>query len=397
MKLESTDPHFLKPSHNGKPITYLCGHSLGLQPKDAAGYVQKELERWGALAVDGHFVGEDPWMTYHESLAAPMGYIVGAPAEEVSIQNTLSVNIHLMLASFYRPAGKRVKILMEAPAFPSDQYAVESHLTVRGFLPERDIVEVPYDPTDCHLGTERIVDLITQHSNELALVFLGGVQYISGEVLDMELITHTCRERGIAIGWDLAHAVGNVELDLHAWSPDFAVWCCYKYLNGGPGTLGGLFVPERHFGPDTPRLAGWWGYKKQTRFKMAKGFDPIAGADGWALSNPPILAMAPLKATLPMFEVVGMATLREKSRAMIQKARRGLEALEGWHIFTPDEPQSGNMLTLSRPNARPYFDALTQAHIVGDWREPGIIRVSFCPLYTTEDDVDNLLYSLQNQ
>ena len=385
---------FLQPRRNGQPVTYLCGHSLGLQPAHAHTYVQTELDRWAELAVEGHFVGDDPWMTFHESLAGPMGYLVGAQAGQVSIQNTLSVNIHLMLASFYRPAGKRVKVLMEAPAFPSDQYAVETHLKVRGQVPERDIIEVAHDPQTYLLGTDRILALIDRHQDELALVFLGGVQYISGEVLDMATITRACRERGIACGWDLAHAVGNVDLQLEAWDPDFAVWCCYKYLNGGPGTLGGLFVPTRNQGPEVPRLAGWWGYKKETRFKMRKGFDPVPSADGWALSNPPVLAMAPLKASLPMFEAAGMPALRQKSRQMVQRARRGLAAQGGWQVFTPDAAESGNMLTLFRPDARPAFDALMERNIIGDWREPGIIRVAFCPLYNTEADVDTLLAAL---
>lgn len=388
---------FLRPHRQGRPVTYLCGHSLGLQPTAAAGFVQKELDRWAELAVDGHFTGNDPWMTYHESLAGPMAYLVGAAPEEVSIQNTLSVNIHLMLASFYRPQGNRVKVLMEAPAFPSDQYAVETHLRVRGQVPERDILEVQHAPKTYRLGTDQILSLIEKHADELALVFLGGVQYISGEVLDMAAITRACRERGIACGWDLAHAVGNVDLRLTDWDPDFAVWCCYKYLNGGPGTLGGLFVPRRHLGPETPRLAGWWGYRKETRFKMAKGFDPVPTADGWALSNPPILAMAPLKASLPMFQEAGWENLRVRSRALVQQARQGLATVEGLEILTPDAPESGNMLTLYRPNARPLFDNLQAAGVVGDWREPGIIRVAFCPLYNSENDVDTLLNSLQNK
>ena len=391
-----TETHFLKPTRNGQPVTYLCGHSLGLQPSHAADYVQLELDRWANLGVDGHFVGEDPWMTYHESLAIPMAYIVGATPAEVSIQNTLSVNIHLMLASFYRPAGKRTKVLMEAPAFPSDQYAIESHLRVRGLVPEAEIIEIPHDNQTYLLGTDRILNLINRHADELALVFLGGVQYISGEVLDMEAITNSCREKGIPVGWDLAHAVGNADLNLGTWSPDFAVWCCYKYLNGGPGTLGGLFVPERHWGVETPRLAGWWGYKKETRFKMRKGFDPVPSADGWALSNPPILAMAPLKASLPMFQEVGMPTLREHSRALVQQVRMGLSQSEEWQIFTPNDALSGNMLTLYRPEARPYFDRLQAENIVGDWREPGIIRVAFCPLYNTKEDMEHLLNTLLN-
>jgi len=393
----ATKPAFSVPTRHGKPLTYLCGHSLGLQPSGAAHFVQKEMDRWAELGVEGHFKGDEPWTTYHQALAEPMGYLVGAAPDSVSIQNTLSVNIHLMLASFYRPAGKRTKVLMEAPAFPSDQYAVETHLRVRGLVPEAEIIEIPYNPATYALDEAQLLELIATHADELALVFLGGVQYISGQVLDMAAITHVCREKGIPIGWDLAHAVGNVRINLDAWQPDFAVWCCYKYLNGGPGTLGGLYVPERHWGATTPRLAGWWGYKAETRFKMQKGFVPILGADGWALSNPPILALAPLKASLPMFAEAGLDTLINKAQHMVHQARTSIEQIPGWQILTPPPPQGGNMITLRPPGGRPTFDALLEHGVIGDWREPGIIRLAFCPLYNTVADVEKVVEILANQ
>jgi kynureninase len=300
-----------------------------------------------------------------------------------------------MLASFYRPNGKRTKILMESAAFPSDQYALETHVRFRGLVPEQELIEVQQDPDTFFVGTDKVLDLIAKHENELALVYLAGVQYLNGEVLDMERITRVCREKGIMIGWELAHALGNVDLDLHSWSPDFAIWCNYKYGNGGPGTLGGLFVPSRHWGPETLRLAGWWGYKPDTRFKMQKGFIPAVGADSWALSNPPILSLAPLKASLPMFEQAGWANLRVKSKALLQKVRDSLAALPEWEILTPNDPASGNMLVIKHPQGRAYYNRLMEEGVILDWREPGVIRFALCPLYNTTEDADKLLNILQ--
>ncbi len=394
MHTVSTDD-FIYPSRDGKPVTYFCGHSLGLQPKNARHFVEEEMERWGRLAVDGHFRGEPAWIDFHEALAGPTAYLVGASSEqEVAVMNTLSVNIHLMLASFYRPQDKKKKVLMEAPAFPSDQYAIETHLRMRGIDPDVDVIEVGHHPETFLISDDEICQAIRDNCEELALVFLGGVQYISGQVLDMKRIAQTARECNVVVGFDLAHGVGNISLKMDEWGPDFAVWCCYKYLNGGPGTLGGLFIHKRHLpAHDMPRLAGWWGYRKDIRFKMAKGFKPTEGADSWALSNPPILAMATLRASLPMFQAAGMENLRATSRDLTGRLRRMFNAMPDATVLTPED--SGCMLTIAHPRAQALFDHLQANNIVGDWREPGIVRLAPAPLYNTHQHLDVLENALQ--
>jgi kynureninase len=389
---------FHRPQRNGEQVAYFCGHSLGLQPLNAAHYVVRELERWGELGVDGHFLGDDPWLTFHESLAQPLAHICGAQMREVSIQNTLSVNIHLMLGSFYQPAGKKRKILMEAPAFPSDHYAVKGHLEVRGMDPVADIILIHPDPVTMLIDHSELLGLIHTHAEELALVYLGGVQYISGQVLDMETVSAHCNRLGVLCGWDLAHAIGNVALHLHEWSVDFAVFCCYKYLNSGPGSLGGLFVHQKHLeGAPLPRFAGWWGHNKATRFKMGPVFDPIPTADGWALSNPPALSMAAMKASLPMFEQATMPALLELGKGLNMLLRAACELDSEMSIVTPPYGLGGgNMLTVRHPQARMLFEHLQSRNIVGDWREPGIIRLAVCPLYTAPEELSILAEAIRD-
>jgi kynureninase len=315
---------------------------------------------------------------------------VGGSEKEVALINTLSVNIHMLLASFYQPKGRKTKVLMEAPAFPSDQYAVETHLKQRGLAPSEHIIEIPTDEQTWLLSNDAICNAIEKHADELALVFFGGVQYISGQVLDMGRITAVAKRCGVVVGWDLAHAVGNVELKLSEWAPDFACWCTYKYLNGGPGSVGGIFVRADHLAnPALPRLAGWWGYERSTRFLMQKGFKPEANAYSFAQSNPPILALAPLKASLPMFTLAGLENLRKRSLQLTGHLRQVLLEHKGLEIITPEaEAESGSMLTMRHPRARALFDAMQTAGIVGDWREPGIIRLAPCALYNTIADVE---------
>lgn len=387
---------FLFPHRNGQPLVYLCGHSLGLQPKNAGHFVQEEMERWASLAVDGHFTGSPAWMDFHNALAPASAYIVGAQNEnEVAVMNTLSVNIHLMLATFFNASGKKKKILMEAPAFPSDQYAVETHLSFLGQNPDEDIIEIPFNKENYLLNEDQICQTIIDRKDEIALVFLGGVQYISGQVLDMERIARTCQECDIICGFDLAHAVGNVQLKLSEWGVDFATWCCYKYLNGGPGTLGGIYINQRHLpGEHLPRLAGWWGYKRETRFKMTKGFVPTEGADGWALSNPPIIAMAPLRASLPMFQDEKIPDLIARSKTLTGQLREVFNQIPGAKIYTPEN--GGCMLTIAHPEARSLFEHFQKEGIIGDWREPGIIRLAPTPMYNTEDDIAAVKTALES-
>ena len=386
----SVDDFFFPLDANGQKATYLCGHSLGLQPKAAKAFTDAAMQSWAERGVEMHFSGPDPNLSYEDSLTPHMAAIVGASVEEVALLNTLSVNIHMLLASFYQPKGRKTKVLMEAPAFPSDQYAVETHLKQRGLEPKDHIIEISGDEQTWLLSNDAICAAIEKHADELALVFLGGVQYISGQVLDMSRITAVAKRCGVVVGWDLAHAVGNVELNLGEWKPDFACWCTYKYLNGGPGAVGGIYVQASHLAdPDLPRLAGWWGYERGTRFLMQKGFKPEPNAYSFAQSNPPILALAPLKASLPMFTSAGLQNLRKRSLQLTGRLRQILLEHKGLEIITPEaESESGSMITLRHPRARALFAAMQAAGIVGDWREPGIIRLAPCALYSTMADVE---------
>lgn len=388
----------------GPELVYLCGHSLGAQPILAADYVEEIMRDWRSLAVEGHFHARHSWLSYARRLAPALARLVGAGVHEVVAMNTLTVNLHLMLASFYRPAGARTALLIEQGAFPSDRYAAESQVKFHGLDPARDLIEIGPRPGEELLRTEDIVSFFEREGGRIATVLLPGIQYLTGQVLDIAAISAAARRAGCAIGWDLAHAIGNVELDLHGAGADFAAWCHYKYLNGGPGAIGGAFVHERHARADLPRLAGWWGHDQATRFQMGPRFQPIPGAEGWQLSTPPVLAMAPVAASLEHFDSVGLPALRSKSVALTGYLETLVRArLEGRvSIITPADPESrGAALSLRlecpRDRARAVFDGLRVRGIVPDWREPGVIRAAPVPFYNSFDDAWALVDALATE
>lgn len=398
--LDAADPlrelrrEFLFPQHQGADQAYFVGNSLGLQPRGARAAVQEVLDKWSTLAVEGHFTGDTQWMTYHELLAAPLAQLVGALQHEVVAMNTLTVNLHLLMVSFYRPTRERPAILIEAGAFPSDQHALASQIRFHGFDPATELIEVQPDGADGTVSLAAIERAIAEHGPRLALVLWPGVQYRTGQAFDLDAVARLARAAGAAVGFDLAHAVGNIPLTLHDTAPDFAVWCHYKYLNAGPGAVAGAFVHERHGHGDTPRFAGWWGHDKRTRFQMRPEFVAAPGADGWQLSNPPILSMAPLRASLELFERAGLPALRRKSLQLTGYLETLIRArlAETLQIVTPADPaQRGCQLSLrvigGRERGRALFDYLQSVGVLGDWREPDVIRISPVPLYTRYRDV----------
>ncbi|WP_324673398.1 kynureninase [Hymenobacter sp. GOD-10R] len=385
----------IPPAPNGEESIYLCGNSLGLLPKTARAAVEQEFQAWEQRAVEGHFHGTSPWMHYHEVLAPAAARIVGAKPLEVVVMNNLTTNLHLLLISFYRPTATRYKVLMEGGAFPSDQYALESQVKLHGFAPEDAIVELAPRPGEHTLRTEDIETKIQELGESLATVLLGGINYYTGQVFDMAAITRAGHAVGATVGFDLAHAAGNVELHLHDWDVDFACWCTYKYLNSGPGGTSGAFVHERFaYQFDLPRLAGWWGHDAKERFQMKKGFKPMPGAAGWQLANGQIFPMAIHRASLALVdEAGGMSALRRKSEQltaylefMIRRLQLPAEQLE---IITPSDPAArGCQLSLLvHQNGRQLFDHLAAAGIIGDWREPNVIRLAPVPLYNSYQDV----------
>jgi kynureninase len=379
---------------DGTPRVYLCGNSLGLQPRTVPDAIAAELDDWARLAVDAHFEGRNPWYSYHERFREPMARVVGARPHEVVVMNGLTANLHLMMVSFFRPAGRRRKILVEESAFPSDTYAVQSQLRHHGLDPVEDRLVARPRQGEATLRTEDVVGLIRERGDEIALVLFGGVNYYTGQAFDLGAISAAALERGCAVGFDLAHAAGNVELTLHDDGPDFAVWCTYKYLNAGPGAIAGCFVHDRHARSfDLPRFAGWWGNDPGTRFRMhlEETFVPREGADGWQLSNPPVLAMAPLFESLALFDAAGMGPLRSRSVRLTGYLRMLLEraSIEGLTILTPSRPDDhGCQLSLHLPGrARELFDRLAADGFVGDFRPPDVIRVAPVPLYNTFHEV----------
>lgn len=376
---------------DGTPAIYFCGNSLGLQPKTTASYLQQELDDWQALGVRGHMQANRPWLPYHEQISPLTAAIVGAQSDEVVNMNSLTVNLHLMMVSFYRPTPSRYKIVIEKGAFPSDQYAMASQLRFHGFDPADGLIELAPRDGEHALRMEDIAEYIEREGESIALVMLSGVQYYTGQAYDMQNITRLAQQQGCTVGFDLAHAAGNLELALHDWNIDFAVWCNYKYLNSGPGAVGGCFVHERHARETSlPRFAGWWGHDKASRFEMKPDFVPIPGAQGWQLSNPPIMALAPVLAASEISARVGMQALRKKSEQLTGYLEFLLNEKLGGRIgvITPtDKTQRGCQLSLVVPNGRACFQALENAGIICDWREPDVIRIAPVPLYNTFTEV----------
>ena len=376
----------------GGEAVYLCGHSLGLQPKTAGAYLDQALQDWAQLGVEGHFHAKDPWMPYHRLLAQQTAELVGAQPAEVVVMNSLTVNLHLMMASFYRPTADRHKILVESGAFPSDQYAVISQILFHGFDPASSLLElVPREGESC-MRDDDIELLIDREGDSIALILLGGVNYVTGQVFDMAGITKAGQRKGCVVGFDLAHAAGNVPLRLHDWGTDFAAWCSYKYLNGGPGCVGGCFVHERHARAwECPRFAGWWGHDEKTRFQMGPDFHPMEGAEGWQLSNPPILALAALRASMEIFSDAGMERLRAKSTSLTAYMEFLLDHDRSaeFSIITPRGPERrGAQLSIRLPrDGRKLCDGLARQGVIGDWREPDTFRVAAVPLYNSYQDV----------
>jgi kynureninase len=398
--LDAADPlqglraEFLIPRHDGEPMAYFVGNSLGLQPRGARAHVETVLRKWEEEAVEGHFTGEAQWMTYHELVREPLARLVGARPVEVVAMNTLTANLHLLMASFYRPTRERPALLIEAGAFPSDRHAAESQVRFHGFNPAEDLIEVEPDGPGGLFSMDAIASAIERHRDRLALVLWPGVQYRTGQAFDLKAIAGLAHDAGARCGFDLAHAVGNLDVQLHDSGADFAAWCHYKYVNSGPGAVAGAFVHERHAAADLPRFAGWWGHDPASRFRMGPEFHAAPGADGWQLSNPPILAMAPLRASLELFDRAGLPALRAKSRSLTGYLEALIDArLSGvLEIVTPRDPaQRGCQLSLrvhgGRDRGRALFEHLAARGVLGDWREPDVIRISPAPLYNSHADV----------
>lgn len=397
-KLDKEDPlkgfqdafHF-PVQKDGTPYVYLCGNSLGLQPKKVKEALDQELLDWSRYGVEGHFHAKNPWMPYHEFLTESMAKVVGAKPAEVVVMNTLSVNLHLMMVSFYNPTDKRNKIIIEKDAFPSDKFAVESQIKFHGYDPAECLIEVAGDETDL-VDEDALIDLIKETGDSLALVMIGNSNYYTGQAFDMKRIGAAAHGVGANVGFDCAHGAGNLNLDLHNSGIDFAVWCSYKYLNSGPGSLGGVFVHERHHkDKNINRFAGWWGHSKETRFKMRDAFDPIPTAEAWQLSNPPILSMAAIKASLDVFMEAGMENLWAKARKITSFCEYLVESIENENIsiITPkDLNKRGSQLSIQiRGKDKGLFDAITEEGVIADWREPDVIRISPVPLYTSYESV----------
>ncbi len=397
--LDETDPlrsfrerfHFPESAVGSQPL-YFTGNSLGLMPRKAREYVLQELDDWSRFAVEGHLHARNPWLPYHEFLTKPMARVVGAKPTETIVMNGLTVNLHLMMVSFYRPTKERYKIIIEKGAFPSDQYAVESQIEFHGFDAKEGLIELTPRDGESTLRTEDILDTIDREGDSVALIMLGGVNYYTGQAFDMRAITAAGHAKGCVVGFDCAHAAGNLELRLHDDDVDFAVWCSYKYLNGGPGGVAGAFVHERHSHAfDLPRFAGWWGNNKQTRFLMGPDFDCLPGAEGWQLSNPPILQMAALRASLEIFDEATISALRAKSLKLTAFLEQCLTNIgdDRISIVTPSDPQQRGCQLSIRVSDKALYDRISERGVIVDWREPDVIRVAPVPLYNSFDDVAN--------
>jgi kynureninase len=385
------------PVINGIETVYFTGNSLGLQPKSTKEYIIKELDAWSDWGVEGHFLAEKPWFKYHEYLTDKIANIVGAKPLEVVVTHSLTTNLHLLMVSFYRPTKSRFKIICESKAFPSDQYALESQVKFHGYTTDEALVEIEPREGEHTVRDEDVIAAIKDCGDELALVMIGGVNYYTGQLFDVKEITKAGHDVGAVVGWDLAHAAGNIDLKLHEWDVDFAAWCSYKYLNSSPGGVSGMFVHERHkFNPELPRFAGWWGYDKDTRFLMEPGFVPMKGAEGWQLSNAPILGMAAHLAALDIFDEVGMSTLCKKRddltaylEFVIEQVADECKELCTLEIITPkDLSKRGAQLSiLAHGLGKDLFDFMTEKGVISDWREPNVIRIAPVPLYNNYEDV----------
>jgi len=387
--------YFYVPMRDGKPLIYLCGNSLGLQPKLARKAAEVEFEMWQNHGVEGWFEGPNPWLSYHQYCQKSLAKLVGGNQEEVCPMNQLTVNLHLLFATFYQPTPQKFKILTIAGDFPSDQYALETHLQSRGLDPESALVEVAPRSGEHTIRTEDVVAAIEQHQPSLALVFMSGLNYYTGQLYDMKAIAQAAHAAGVSVGFDLAHAIGNAPLQLHNWDVDFATWCSYKYLNSGPGGMSGVFVHQKYHHQNLPRLGGWWGHDEARRFEMTKGFVPMQGAAGWQLSTPNILSLAVHQASLAIFEEAGIENLRSKSEQLtsfleLMIVRANEQAGKNWiETMTPSLPQErGCQLSLLvQADGKRLFDKLLQKGVVGDWREPNCIRLSPTPLYNTFEEI----------
>jgi kynureninase len=384
---------FLFPMHKGRETVYFTGNSLGLQLKTTQSYIQQELDDWAKFGVEGHFLAKNPWLSYHELLTDKMARLVGALPQETVMMNQLTVNLHLLMVSFYRPTPARHKILCEAKAFPSDQYALQSQMKFHGYDPKNALIEVSPRPNEYHIRQEDILAAIETNKNELALVMIGGVNYFTGQVFDMKTITDATHRAGAIAGFDLAHAAGNIKLRLHDWNVDFAAWCSYKYLNSGPGSVAGAFVHEKHLASsDLPLFAGWWGHDKKTRFLMGSDFVPMPTAERWQLSNAPVFSMAACRASLDIFDEVGIDPLLKKSRELTDYLdfiikeinQRKNNCLE---IITPKENRGCQVSIVAHGYGKALYNKLIENGVIPDWREPNVIRCATVPLYNSFEDI----------
>lgn len=392
-ELKSFRNRFHHPVINGKPTVYFTGNSLGLQPVATKDYIQTELEDWAQWGVEGHFLGRNPWFSYHELLTQKMANVVGCKINETVVMGSLSTNVHLLMVSFYRPEGKRTKIICEAKAFPSDQYILETQVKHHGLNPDDTIIEISPREGEELIHEEDILNAIKETGDELALVMIGGVNYYTGQLFDMKTIAAAGHEVGAKVGFDLAHAAGNINLQLHDWDIDFAAWCTYKYLNSGPGGVSGIFIHEKHASnKELVRFGGWWGQDKDTRFLMEKGFDPIPTAEGWQHSNAPVMLMAPLNASLDLFEEAGMEAIGKKRDDMTAFLEYIINDIKSekveFELITPtDKTKRGAQLSIAaKGQGKKLFDTLTEKNVIADWREPNVIRIAPAPLYNSYED-----------
>lgn len=405
--LKSFREQFFIPKSNNKEVVYLCGNSLGLLPKKTEQYIKNELDAWAEMGVEGHFNSENPWLHYHKFVQEQLAEVVGAKTHEVVAANSLTVNLHLMFASFYQPIGKKTKIMVEHNPFSSDWYAIQSQIQQRGLNPDETLIELQPDGGSSYISTQHILNEIDRLQDELALIFLGGVNYLTGQAFDMKTIIEYAHKKNILVGLDLAHAVGNLELKLHDWQADFAVWCSYKYLNSGPGGTGGYYIHEKHAAnTNMTRLAGWWGQDESTRFQMGKAFNPTPTAEGWQLSNAPVLSLAAQWASLDIIQQAGISNMRAKSRKLTAYLEFLLndrivskENLYQISIITPTNPEErGCQLSLKIPSrGKELYEKLKAANFIVDFRNPDIIRVSPTPLYNTFEEVFSFIGFLQKQ